>query len=196
MPFGQVIPVTGLLYGFPGTVSEMGDPLVVTKPVLNGTPDNINFGSPVVVIPAAGGGDAVVSVYDYVLAVGSGGQGGVFTAAKFAGVAIREVKTVLTYPANPDIPQQGAYAPNQQCEFLVRGTVSALILNGTPASQGVVYVRKATNVAFPNGIIGGFEAAVSDSSTNCVALSNVVFKNGNTDSNGVTEITLLERQAA
>ena len=196
MPFGQVIPVTGLNYGFPGTVSRLGDPLPVSKPVLNGTPDNIQFGQPVVVIPLTGGGDAVVNVYDYILATSSGGQGGTFTAAKFAGVAIREVKTLLSYPVNPDIPQAGSYAPNQDCGVLVRGTISVLVNNGTPSSQGTVYIRKTYNAAFPNGVVGGFEAQVSDSSTNCVALTNAVFKDGAIDANNVAEITILERQAA
>jgi hypothetical protein len=196
MPFGQVIPVTGLNYGFPGTVSRLGDPLPVSKPVLNGTPDNIQFGQPVVVIPLTGGGDAVVNVYDYILATSSGGQGGTFTAAKFAGVAIREVKTLLSYPVNPDTPQAGSYAPNQDCGVLVRGTISVLVNNGTPSSQGTVYIRKTYNAAFPNGVVGGFEAQVSDSSTNCVALTNAVFKDGAIDANNVAEITILERQAA
>lgn len=194
MPFGQVIPVTGLNYGFPGTMSRLGDPLVVSKPVLGTTPDNIAFGAPVVVIPTAGGGDTVVSVYDYVLSSGSGGQSGTFTAAKFAGVAIREVKSELVYPANPDTPQSGAYAPNEECEFAVRGTISVVINVGTPASQGIVYVRVTTNSSFPNGAVGGFEAAADGGHT--VALTNCVFKNGNIDANNVTEITILERAAA
>jgi hypothetical protein len=197
-PFGQVIPVTGLNYGFPGTVSELGDPLVVSKPVLGVTPDNIQFGQGVVVIPnASGGGDTVVSIFDYILATAQGGQGGTFTAAKFGGVARREVKTNLVFPQNPDVSVGGGYAPNSQCDFAVRGTVSVYIQNGTPASQGVVYIRKTYNPAFPNGVVGGFEAGgLSDTSTNCVALVNVVFKNGNMDANNVTEITMLERQAA
>jgi hypothetical protein len=197
MPFGQVIPVTGLNYGFPGTVSELGDPLVVSKPVLGTTPDSILFGQVVVVIPnASGGGDTVVNAFDYILAAAQGGQGGTFTAAKFGGIARREVKSELAYPVNPDVPQAGGYLPNTQCDYAVRGTVSVYIQNGTPASQGTVYVRKTYNPAFPNGVVGGLEAAVSDSSSNCVALTNVVFKNGNMDSNNVTEITLLERSSA
>ncbi len=197
MPFGQVIPVAGLNYGFPGNVSRLGDPLVVSKPVLNGTPDNIQAGQPVVVIPITGGGDAVVNVYDYILSSASGGQGGTFTAAKFAGVAIREVKTLLSYPVNPDVPQTMSYAPNQDCGILVRGTITVVINNGTPSSQGTVYVRKTANTgSFPNGVVGGFEAAVSDSSSNCVALTNVAFKDGAIDANNVAEITILERQAA
>jgi hypothetical protein len=196
MPFGQVIPVTGLNYGFPGTISRLGDPLVVSKAVLGTTPDAIAAGSVVVVIPGASGGDSVVSAFDYILATAQGGQGGTFTAAKFAGIAIREVKSMTTYPVNPDTSQTMSYAPNQDCGFLVRGTMSVYVQNGTPLSQGTVYVRKTYNPAFPNGVVGGLEASVSDSGTNCVALSNVVWKNGAMDANNVTEVTILERQAA
>jgi len=196
MPFGQVIPVTGLNYGFPGTLSRLGDPLVVSKPVLGSTPDSIQAGQAVVVIPTSGGGDTVVNAFDYILAAAQGGQGGTFTAAKFAGIAIREVKSLLTYPVNPDTPQAMSYPPNTDCGFAVRGTVSVYVQNGTPASQGTVYIRKTYNPAFPNGVVGGIEAAVSDSSSNCVALTNAVFKNGAMDANNVTEVTILERQAA
>jgi hypothetical protein len=193
MPFGAVIPVTGLNFGFPGTISRAGDPLVVAKEVLATTPNNIPFGTPVVVIPTTGGGDTVVGVVDYV-GTGTGQQSGTFTAAKFAGVAVREVKSMLTYPVNPDTPQTGSYAPTQECEFLVRGTISVQIYTGTPASQAAVYVRTVLNASVaPNGIVGGFEAG---SLAGNVALTNVVFKNGNVDANGVTEITVLERAAA
>ena len=196
MPFGQVIPVTGPLSGFPGTIGYAADVVTVAKTVLNGTPDNVNFGDAVVVVPISGGGDAIVNVYDYILATASGGQGGTLTAAKFAGVAVRHVKSLLSFPVNPDLAQGGSYAPNQKASVAVRGTLPVLIRNGSPSSQGTVYIRKATNASFPNGVIGGFEAQVSDSSTNCVALTNVVFKDGNLDANGVAYVTLLERQAA
>jgi len=192
MPFAQVIPVTGLPFGFPGTVSRMGDPLVVAKPVLSTTPNTIPFGTPVVVIPTTGGGDTVVGVVDYV-GTGTGQQSGTFTAAKFGGVAVREVKSMLAYPVNPDTPQTGSYAANQECDFLVRGTISVVINNGTPSSQGTVYVRTAVNASVPLGVVGGFEAA---NTTGTVALTNAVFKNGNMDANNVTEITLIQRAAA
>lgn len=197
MPFAQVIPVTGPNFGVPGNLSRLGDPLTVSKPVLNSTPDTILFGQAVVVIPeTAAPGDAVVSAFDYILATAQGGQGGTFTAAKFGGIAVREVKTNLVFPENPDVPASAGYAPGQDCGFAVRGTVSVYVQNGTPASQGTVYIRKTYNPAFPNGVVGGFEAAVSDSGTNCVALSQVVWKTGQLDANNIAEVTILERSAA
>ena len=194
-PFGQVIPVQGLNFGLPGTISRMGDPLPVAKPVLATTPSSIKFGDPVVVIPnASGGGDTVVNVYDYQLAAISGGQAGTLTAALFAGVAIREVKTMTTFPVTPGTGQSGAYAPGEMCEFLERGTISVKVNVGTPASQGTVYVRITLNGAIPAGVVGGFECA-SDNGK-CIALSGVVFKDGHMDANGITEITLKGRQAA
>ena len=190
MPFGQVIPVTNLNLGFPGRISELGDPLPIAKPVLGTTPHNIAFGAPVVVIPnASGGGDTVQSVADFIAG------GGTFTAAKFGGVAISNVKVQFGYPSNPDVPQVGSYAPNETCNFLVRGTVDVVINNGTPASQGTVYVRVAANASLPNTSVGDFEAAADG--TNTVALTGVVFRNGNlVDANNVFEITILERVAA
>jgi hypothetical protein len=188
-PFGQVIPVTGLNSGFPGTLSRAGDPLTVSKPVLSTTAHAVSFGAPVVVVPTSGGGDSIQSVADFI--AGSGN----LTAAKFAGIAIREVKTMTTFPTDPSTPQSGAYAPGDMAEFAVRGTISIKVNVGTPVSQAAVYIRKTLNGAIPAGVVGGFEAAPSDPS-NCVALTNVVFKDGRLDANNVAEATIMLRSAA
>ncbi len=196
-PFGQVVPVTGPLTGFPGKISRLGERVVRAAQVLSTTPNNINFGDPVVIIPTSGGGDTIVSVKDYV-GTGTGQQSGTMTAAKLAGFAIAEVETMLTFPGTLTAPtnQNGYYAPGLMAEFLERGSLTVTINNGTPASQGQVYVRVTANASFPNGVVGGLEASVSDSSSNCIALTGVVFRTGVLDSNNNAEITILSRPAA
>jgi hypothetical protein len=191
MSFGTTIPVTGLNLGFVGTISRLGERVVATRPVLSTAAANISFGSPVVIIPnGSGGGDTYQSVADFIAG------GGTFTAAKFAGVAVREVKTNLAYVSlgNNGGPITGSYAPNEMCEALERGSITVPINVGTPASQGTVYVRVALNGAFPAGVVGGFEAAADGANT--VALTSVVFRTGVLDGNKVAEITLLNRVAA
>jgi hypothetical protein len=193
-PFGQVIPVTGPYLGFPGKVTRLGKRGITARQVLATTPNNIPFGMPVVIIPTAGGGDTVVSVVDYV-GTGSGQQSGTFTAAKLAGVAIAEVTSNINYASYLSLaPSVGFYAPGLICEFLEEGSIAVQINNGTPASQGIVYVRIALNGAIPAGVIGDFEAVADGANT--VALSGVIFRTGVLDANNMAEITLLNRVAA
>jgi hypothetical protein len=144
---------------------------------------------PVVIVPDSTGG-TYQNVKDYIVG------GGTFTAAKFAGVAVRNVKTQLVYSSLSTVQTTlvGQYAQGTIAEALERGSVTVKINNGTPASQGVVYVRVVANGSIPAGVVGGFEA-VADS-TNTVALTNVVFRTGVVDANGVAEITLVSRVAA
>lgn len=187
MSFGTTIPVTGLNLGFIGQVTRLDDFVIASRPVLSTAAANINFGDPVVIIAAS---DSYQSVADFIVG------GGTFTAAKFAGVAIREVKTNLSYTSlgNNGTPQIGSYAANEQCEVIERSSVLVKINVGTPASQGGVYVRIALNGAIPAGVVGGFEAAADGANT--ILLTNVVFRTGVLDANGMAEITLLARVAA
>lgn len=188
--FGATIPVTGLNNGFIGQISRTGERVVTSRPVLSTTPNPIPFGAPVVIIPTAGGGDSYQSVADFIAGAG------VFTAAKFAGVAVREVKTNLSYLALETLgtPQIGSYAQNEMAEALERGSINVQVNVGAPASQGPVYIRIALNGAIPAGVVGGFEAAADGANT--IQLTNVVFRTGVLDSNNVAEITLLNRVAA
>jgi|SRR5215469_10766640 len=187
--FGGVIPVTALNLGFLGNVSRVGERVIAARQVLSTTPNPINFGDPVIIVPDSTGG-TYQSVKDLI------GGAGTFTAAKFAGVAVRNVKTNLAYIAlgNVQTPQIGQYAPGSICDVLERGSVTVKINNGTPVSQNPVFVRTALNGAIPAGVVGGFEA-VADG-TNTVQLVGVVFRTGVLDANGVAEITLLPRVAA
>lgn len=111
-------------------------------------------------------------------------------ATQFAGIAVREVKTNLTYVTNAS----GYYEPGKPCDVLERGSATIQVNNGTPTANGNVYVRIATNASIPNGVIGGFEAAADG--VNTVLLSNVKFKTGLIDANNVAEVTLLTRNLA
>jgi hypothetical protein len=157
---------------------------------------NINFGDPVVLIKNATGG-YWQSVADFVIGAGtpSAPTGGAFTALLFAGVAVREVKTMLTYPYTPGPAGIGNYAPGQIAEALEVGSIPVQFhVATTPVAGGPVYVRILLNGAITAGVIGGFETAADGS--NSILLTNVVLRTGVIDANGVGEITLLTRNAA
>ncbi len=156
MPFGQVIAVTGLYPGFPGTISRAGDGLTSTRSVLSTTTNPVSFGAPVVIVPEVGGGDAIQSVADFI--AGSN----VFYDALFAGVAVREVRSQAgtnVYPQDPESPQTGQYFQGTLASVLERGTVPVIINVGTPESQAPVYIRTVANSGVTAGVVGGFECA-------------------------------------
>jgi hypothetical protein len=185
--FGGVIPVTGLNLGFPGTVSRLGERVIASRPVFATSTLNIAFGEAVVIDTAT---DTYRSVADLIAASGT------FTAAKFAGVGVRQIKTNLQFATlGNGSPASNAYfAPNQMAGILERGSISVLCRVGTPVSQSAVYVRVALNGAFPAGVVGGFEAAADGSNT--VQVPGVVWRTSQIDGNSVAEITLLNRVAA
>lgn len=154
--FGQVIGVTGPNNGFQGTISRLGDRIVRAREFMPyNTALNLNFGDPTVVIPNATGG-VYTSVADFVAnAVANIG----LVAQYFAGFAVREVKTQLTYPAGqtPGIQLVGYYANLQMSEVLERGYGTIALSVGAPNSQAQVYTRVVLNSAVPAGVIGDWE---------------------------------------
>jgi len=187
--FGGVIPVTALNLGFLGNVSRLGERVIAARQVLSTTANPIAFGDGVVIVPDSTGG-TVQNIKDFIVG------GGTFTAAKFAGIAVRNVKTQLAFQTLTTVQTVlvGTYVPGQIAEYLERGSITVKINNGTPISQGPVFVRTALNGAIPAGLQGGFEA-VADG-TNTVQLTGVVFRTGVIDANGMAEITILSRLAA
>jgi hypothetical protein len=187
--FGGVIPVTALNLGFLGNVSRIGERVIAARQVLASTPNPIKFGDACVIVPDSTGG-TLQSIADFILG------GGTFTAPRFAGIAVRNVKTFLTYSTLGTVqtPQIGTYAPGQLAEALERGSITVKINNGAPVSQNPVYVRVLANGGIPAGVVGGLEA-VADG-TNTIVVPSVVFRTGVLDANGVAEITLLSRTAA
>ena len=172
--FGQVINVTGPNNGFQGTVSRFGERVITAREFVPFTAaNNLNFGDPAVIIPNAVGG-YFDSVADFV-AHSAANIG--LVAQYFAGMAVREVKTQLTYPAGqtPGILQVGYYANLQMAEVMERGNGTILLSVGAPNSQAQVYTRVVLNAAVPAGFIGDWEtnpAATDLFSTTGTATAN------------------------
>ena len=161
--FGQVINVTGPNNGFVGTVSRQGERVITSREFVPYTvTNNLNFGDPTIIIPNAVGG-YFDSVADFV-AHSTANIG--LVAQYFAGMAVREVKTQLTYPAGqtPGIQQVGYYTNLQISEVLERGNGTIALAVGAPNSQAQVYTRVVLNSAVPAGFIGDWETnpAASD----------------------------------
>lgn len=166
---GQVIGKT-MSIGYPGSFARNPDCIIAARTVDPEADQPVSFGDPV-----------VLSEQDTFSRFGAD-----HTAADFVGIAIREVKQSTDY-YNPD----GSYLPGQTCDVLTRGSVCVVVHNGTPKAGGKVYIRTKANVSYPNGVVGGIEAAADD--TNTVELSNVKFATGCMDGNNVAEITILTR---
>ncbi len=154
--FGQVIGVTGPENGFQGTVSRFGERVIAARVFQpNNVLSNLFFGDPAVIIPTATGG-TYNSVADFVAANPANIS---LVAQYFAGFAVREVKTQLTYPAGqqPGLQQVGYYASGQMAEVLERGSGTVLLTVGTPFAEAQVYTRVVLNANVPAGFIGDWE---------------------------------------
>jgi len=167
---GQVIGKT-MLHGFAGSYSRQPDMVVDTHPL--GGNASVKFGEAVVYGTAG-----------EIVPFGTSG-----TAESFLGVAVRTVKSATSYFEQ----NEGCYQPGEAVPVMKRGCVNVLCQNGTPAVGGKVYVRTTKNEAFPNAVIGGFEAAADAS--NSVSLENAQWK-GTADTNGVAELCILTRNNA
>ena len=110
--------------------------------------------------------------------------GSTTTAANFAGVAAREVKSATDYW---DL-NTGVYRPGEAVPVFKRGRVNVICQKGTPATNGKVYIRTKANASYPAATVGGFEAAAD--STNTVELTNARWR-GAADANGVAELSIL-----
>lgn len=159
---------TGMPHGFAGSYARQPDMIINTRPA--GGADPIPFGAAL--------------EYDAKGAVVPMGAGS--TAAKFAGVAAREVKTALSY-LNQDA---GAYAPGEAVPVFQRGTVNVKCQNGAPKLGGKVYIRVAANEVIPTAAVGGFEAVADATAANTVELTNCQWA-GPADSNKVAELRIL-----
>ena len=116
------------------------------------------------------------------------------TMSNFAGIAVREVKTMETFfptsgNAQPDI---GSYLPTQPCDVLKRGCIIVQFqsaVSSTATAGGAVYLRIALNGTYPNAVVGGFESAADGGNT--LALTNCQFFTGIIDGNSLVEVELL-----
>lgn len=166
----QVVGQT-MFNGYAGSYSRQPDSVIDTQPLTGSAALQFGLGvvydttnPSAVVLPAAG-----------------------FTAGKFVGVAVREVKSATNY-LSQDV---GSYNPGDAVPVLKRGCVNVLCQNGTPKPGGAVYLRISANSSLPNAVIGGFEAELdSQSSGSNVLLTNCQWKT-EADANGIAEMRIL-----
>lgn len=181
--FGQTIPVLGPNIGFQGTVSRFGERVIAARVFQPYTAtNNLNFGDPTVLIPNASGG-YFDSVADFV--ANSAANIGLL-ASQFAGIAVREVKTMLTYPAGqtPGIQQVGYYSAGQMSEVLERGSVTLLIsVSNSPVAGSQLYTRVVLNAAVPAGTIGDWEVGAP-------AATDLFTQEATAQTQGSTSVTL------
>lgn len=166
-------------HGFAGSYARQPDMIVQTRPVggTAGTTAAIPFGA---ALMYDSNGNAVLF----------GGTG--TTAAKFVGVAGREIKSALTYMDQ----STGAYAVGEACNVFQRGSINVKCQKGTAKMGGDVYARIAVTDATPSAIVGGFEAeADATTAGNVVKLTNCQW-GGTADANGIAELVILTRQNA
>lgn len=166
---GKVIG-TALNNGYPGTISRSGDEVSKSRPVKTGTA-NIYFGDPVILNT-----DGTIERF-----------GATGTDAKFAGIAMRKVKSALTY-----VDQAAYYAALELADILQRGSVTVKVTEGTPAIGGKVYV---CTVAGTTAAVGDILATATPAGVGATAveITNVLF-NSTKDTNGVAEIAILTRK--
>lgn len=159
-------------FGYPGQASRHGDEVSRTRPVKAGT-DNVYFGNPVVI-----NSDGSCQLF-----------GASNVAADFGGIAMRKVKSAVIYPYQ----NFGYYQPEEPCDILERGGISAICAWGNPTVGGTVYVRTAVvSGTSPDGAKIG-DLGASDETGNCVALTDVVWSSG-MDARNVAELTMKTRQ--
>lgn len=139
-------------YGYPGSISRHGDEVSRTRPVKAST-DEIKFGAPV-----AQNSDGSIQLFDEN-----------FTAADFAGIAMRKVKSATIYP-NQNF---GFYSAGEPCDVLERGGIMGICAWGTPAVGTPVYIRIGTTVGVsPAGAAVGDLGAAPETDGTAVAGAN------------------------
>lgn len=156
-------------HGYAGSYARQPDSVIDTHPlsIAEGTA-NVTFGLGV--------------VFDDTGAVALPAD--MATAAEFAGVAVREVKSAVNY-----LDQSiGQYTPGDAVPVMKRGCVNVICQKGAPAHGGAVYLRVKANATYPNAVVGGFEAEADDANT--VQLTNCQWK-GSADANNVAEMRIM-----
>ena len=157
----------GMPNGQAGSYARQPDMMIITRPAGGST--NIPFGAP---LEYTADGVTVVQM------------GAASTAAKFVGVAAREVKSSLNYLNQG----RGEYTPTEAVPVFQRGSINVFCQRGTAKLGGKVYVRTTENGSFSTAIVGGFEA--EDDSGNVVELTNCQWA-GPADAKGIAELRIL-----
>ena len=168
--------------GFPGTVSKQGFNTITPRQVRTTDAAGPNFGAPVVI----NADNTVTDVATFIAAPLSG----TLTMANFDGIAVRETKTMPTFPPTTQV---GNYAPAQVADILRNGAITVVCSVGTPVANGAVYIRMVVDGAIPAGIVGGFEYRTDDNGGKCLLITNARWKTGQIDGNRVAELELLSK---
>ena len=180
-----------LNYGYVGKISRNVDNIVTSrfvKSILDGNGAEtllaIPFGKPVVINT-----DNTFSKW------GDSGSGVSSPAlAVFAGIAVGEVKQMTTYG---NVSAAGQYEPAQPCDVLERGSTTVYCTdyaNNAPTAGGKVYACTVKG----NGslTLGDFYATATPTgigSGTVIELTNMKWKTGKVDANGVAEVTIHSR---
>jgi hypothetical protein len=194
----SIIPVTGLLLGPIGSISQTDFPLISPRGVNDTDTNPIAFGETFVL--NANNTDS--SVKQFISSQGvaafinlmTQGFGPSLTPNQFPttayaiGIAKDSVLTNTFYSlqGGTNMPA-GSYVPGMMVNGLTRGTISVQVNNGTPSRAGSpIYVRTFVNPAIPAGVVGGVEA-VNDPTTAMFASAN----HGNHGSGEISGLSLL-----
>lgn len=187
----SIIPVTGLIQGPIGSISQSDYPLTTNR-LVNPTDTLFPLFGDTLILNL----NNTYSSVEQFIKLDSGASVSSTTPIAFAQA---NVKTNSYYPTNNDGAQAtaGAYLPGQPCDGFVHGTMTVAVPYGTPAGAGApCYIRTATNPGFPLSKIGAIEGA---SLTGNILLANgLVFSTGVLSTDPQTgqisaQVTLLNR---
>lgn len=185
MPY-SVIPVTGMLLGPIGTISQTDFPLITPRQVNVADTMNLAFGEPFVLNPD----NTYSSVAQYIARNSVAAFVALMNNAmpRFQlGIAQESVVTNQYYPLNggTNMPA-GCYVPGMMVNGLTRGTITVQANNGTPAGANApIYIRTTADGGMPAALVGGIEAAPDPSAT-VVGTANT----GNTGNGTVGTLSL------
>jgi hypothetical protein len=166
----SIIPVTGLILGPVGSVSQTDYPL--TTPRLINLTDTLipSFGDALIL----NSNNTYSSVAQFITVDSSS-----VTSTTPMAFAQANVKTNTVYPTtgSGSISNSGVYPAGSECDALTRGTMNVAVPYGTPAGAGAaVYIRTTLNGSYPNSGVGSIEG--SSLSGNTLLANGIVFKTG------------------
>ena len=185
-----VIPVTGLIQGPVGSISQSDFPLTTNRLLKPTDTYSAAFGDALVL-----NSDNTYSTVKQYITVDSSSV----TSTTALAFAQANVKTNTYYPAGSEGTQMGSgvYLPGQPTDGFVRGTITVAVPYGTPAGAGApVYIRTSVSGSYPNSSVGSIEG--SSLSGNTLLSNGIVFTTGvlSTDpASGqiVAQVTILNR---
>jgi len=158
-------------YGYPGTYARGGDTYIMSRPVVASGAD-VPFGAAVAL-----NADGTFQKF-----------GASDTLAKFAGIAVREVKQATDFYA-----AMGVYKAKEAMDVIERGNVAVTCVEGTPDPTKGVYVCtvSATNT-LPGDLVSVAVPAGTSAGTT-IQLTNCRWVGVDTDSNKVAELAIVSR---